>query len=121
MANLVTQGMITITDVTDAPRVACVISSSAPSTQVYNTDGDTYRPNWSASTPLLLTPVITVNGQAITIAGNSKISNVNWQLLTDSAASYVNVSTITGMTVKSQKTWEKIVLGHLDFLVNIQM
>lgn len=103
MANLVTQGMITITDVTDAPRIACVISPSAPSTQVYNTDGDTYRPNWSESTPLLLTPVITVNGQAIAISGNSKISNVNWQLLTDSAASYVNVSTVTGMSVTSDK------------------
>lgn len=103
MANLLTQGMITITDVTDAPRIACVISSSAPSTQVYNTDGDTYRPNWSASTPLLLTPVITVNGKAITIKDNSKISNLNWEILTDSASSYANITTITGMSITANK------------------
>lgn len=99
MANLITQGMITITDITDAPRIACVISSSAPSTQVYNEDGDTYRPNWSDATPLLLTPVITVNGQAIEISGNSKVTNINWELLTDSASGYVKANTITGMSV----------------------
>ena len=113
MANLITQGMITITDITDAPRIACVISSSAPSTQVYNEDGDAYRPNWSSTTPLLLTPVITVNGQAIEISGNSKVTNINWELLTDSASGYVKANTITGMSVTTDSKC-KITVNMVD-------
>lgn len=103
MANLVTQGMITITDITDAPRIACVISASAPSTQVYSSDGDSYRPNWNKTTPLVLTPVITVNGQAVEIVGNSKISGLAWKVLTDSMSEYTEISTVAGMSVDAQK------------------
>lgn len=115
MANLLTQGMITITDVTDAPRIACVISSSAPSTQVYNTDGDTYRPNWSSATPLKLTPVITINGEVIPIEGSSKIKFLNWKLLRDSASSsddYVDITTVTGMSVTTK--------GEAQITVNME-
>lgn len=97
MADLVTQGMITITDETDAPRISCLLVPSTPAQQVFSSDGDSYRPNWEVS-PLLISPAVTVNGTAISdLTKDSRFSNFSWKLLTDTASDYVNATSITGI------------------------
>ena len=98
MAELVTQGMLTITDETDAPRISCIIVPSTPAQQVFFSDGDSYRPNW-AVTPLLLSPAVTVNGAAISdLTKDSRFSNFSWKLLTDTAGDYVDALTLDGFS-----------------------
>ena len=98
MAELVTQGMLTITDETDAPRISCIIVPSTPAQQVFFSDGNSYRPNW-AVTPLLLSPAVTVNGTAISdLTKDSRFSNFSWKLLTDTAGDYVDALTLDGFS-----------------------
>ena len=62
-----TYGSITIVDITDIGQLSVYPTSNMPLSIIYDPDQNTYTPNWgTASTNLLLTPVIYYNNQQLT-------------------------------------------------------
>jgi hypothetical protein len=75
MAQKVARGQVTIIDQNDAVSLQAFIGSNQPLTQIYNKDGNSYAPAWTASPYLVLTPALFVSGSGdadqITSAGNA--------------------------------------------------
>ena len=71
-------GKITIIDVTDVGNFSVYPYANGPNTQVYSEENNTYYPDWSTGSHLVLTPVVTYAGQDKTTE-----STVNWYLKTD--------------------------------------
>lgn len=71
-------GKITIIDVTDVGNFSVYPYSNGPNTQVYSEENDTYYPDWTTGSHLVLTPVVTYAGQDKTTE-----ATVNWYLKTD--------------------------------------
>jgi len=71
-------GKITIIDVTDVGNFSVYPYANGPNTQVYSEENNTYYPDWTTGSHLVLTPVVTYAGQDKTTE-----STVNWYLKTD--------------------------------------
>lgn len=71
-------GKITIIDVTDVGNFSVYPYANGPNTQVYSEENNTYYPDWSTGSHLVLTPVVTYAGQDKTTE-----ATVNWYLKTD--------------------------------------
>lgn len=71
-------GKITIIDVTDVGNFSVYPYANGPNTQVYSEENNTYYPDWTSGSHLVLTPVVTYAGQDKTTE-----ATVNWYLKTD--------------------------------------
>lgn len=87
MAQKIARGQVTIIDQNDAVAIQAFISSNLALTQIYNKDNNSFTPNWTSGTGLILTPSIFAGGSAdkITSIGNSstltpgvKSGSVKW-------------------------------------------
>ena len=87
MAQKIARGQVTIIDQNDAVSIQAFISSNLALTQIYNKDNDSYTPNWTSGTGLILTPSLFAGGSVdkITSVGNAasltpgvKTGSVKW-------------------------------------------
>lgn len=87
MAQKIARGQVTIIDQNDAVSIQAFISSNLALTQIYNKDNDSYTPNWTSGTGLILTPSLFAGGSVdkITSVGNAasltpgvKAGSVKW-------------------------------------------
>lgn len=87
MAQKIARGQVTIIDQNDAVSIQAFISSNLALTQIYNKDNDSYTPNWTSGTGLVLTPSLFAGGSVdkITSVGNAasltpgvKTGSVKW-------------------------------------------
>jgi len=56
-------GTITIVDLTDVGQYSVYPYANSSNTQIYSQENLSYSPNWTAQTPLIITPVITYAGE----------------------------------------------------------
>ena len=89
MAQKIARGQVTIIDQNDAVSIQAFISSNLALTQIYNKDNNSYTPNWTSGTGLILTPSLFAGGSVdkITSVGNAasltsgvKAGSVKWYL-----------------------------------------
>lgn len=96
MAQAVSFGQITITDLTDIGTLSVYPTGNLPLSVIYNPDQNNFTPNWG-NTNLVLTPVVYYGGRQLTPGTTSGLS-VTWKRQVGSTAA---VSLITGETVSS--------------------
>lgn len=76
MANkVVSTGRIELVDLNDSKQLQLYISSSQPKTQIFNTDNNTYLPNWTTNKPIL-TPQLFVAGSSVNVIDKAK--SIKW-------------------------------------------
>ena len=87
MAQKIARGQVTIIDQNDAVAIQAFISSNLALTQIYNKDNNSYTPNWTSDTGLVLTPSlfaggsddkITIEGNASTLKPGIKFGSIKW-------------------------------------------
>lgn len=73
MAQKIARGQVTIIDQNDAVAIQAFISSNLALTQIYNKDNNSFTPNWTSGTGLVLTPSVFAGGSddKITSVGNA--------------------------------------------------
>lgn len=62
MAEIIARGQISIIDLNDAKSLNMYLRSSQPTTQIFNSDNNSFVPDWSASPFLVITPELFVSG-----------------------------------------------------------
>lgn len=73
MAQKIARGQVTIIDQNDAVAIQAFISSNLALTQIYNKDNNSFTPNWTSGSGLVLTPSVFAGGSddKITSVGNA--------------------------------------------------
>lgn len=104
MAQAVSFGQITITDLTDIGSLSVYPTANQPLTVIYNPDQNTFTPNWGSSN-LVLTPVIYYGGKQLTAA--SQGVTITWTRQEGNATptALTTNETVSGgvLTVKANK------------------
>lgn len=62
MAEIVARGQISIIDLNDAKSLNMYLRANQPTTQIYNSDNQSYVPSWADSPYLVITPELYVSG-----------------------------------------------------------
>lgn len=76
MAEIIARGQISIIDLNDAKSLNMYLRSSQPTTQIFNSDNNSFVPDWSASPFLVITPELFVSGTTADQMGQVKTKPV---------------------------------------------
>lgn len=125
MALKVARGQITIVDQNDAVSIQAFIGSNQPLTQVFNKDTNTYAPNWTSGSHLILTPSLFTSGKGavdqITSVGNS--ANLTPGVKSGSIKWYKNGALVTSgqdnCTIGATSAKYALTVGANHMTVNI--
>jgi hypothetical protein len=125
MALKIARGQITIVDQNDAVSIQAFIGSNQPLTQVFNKDTNTYAPNWTSGSHLILTPSLFTSGKGavdqITSVGNS--ANLTPGVKSGSIKWYKNGALVTSgqdnCTIGATSAKYALTVGANHMTVNI--
>jgi hypothetical protein len=95
MAQKIARGQVTIIDQNDAVSIQAFISSNLALTQIYNKDNDSYTPNWTSGTGLILTPSLFAGGSVDKITSVGNAASLTLGVKTGSVKWYKNNTLIT--------------------------
>ena len=99
---IISMGQITITDLNDAPVLNAYITSTQPTTQVYNNSAGTHTPSY-ATTPTTLQLNLTKAGSGVSILSDV-VGNVVWKRKEGTAAETTPVGTGTAQATLTVNT-----------------
>lgn len=110
---------IQITDITDVKKLNSYLTSNQPNAVIYDPNQNTYSPNWS-TTALVLTPVIFLNNDAVSLTDSC--IKISWQrqLGSNSPTSLVTGETVTdGILTVSNNMLSSVTSGIITYICTI--
>lgn len=112
-------GSVSVRDYTDLGQILMYLTSSQPTTVVYDPNQSTYVPNW-ASSNLVITPVIQYNGSSLSLTATGVSITYQRKEGSGSATALTTGETVSnGVLTVSANKLSSVASGQLTYICNV--